>query len=123
MNTATLARKCIACGHDNALGGESCSACGSSLDLKLCPACEAINGAATDRCHACGDVFVSAPREAAIEGKVLTVFQEQPYVWKSKSRRRKRFAMFLAVLAAMLSLPVYLLVSGIANRVAPAVTE
>src|SRR4051812_17158808 len=126
MNTgtaATVARKCIACGNENASDVESCAACGSSLDLKLCPACEAINGATADRCHACGDVFVSDAREAPIEGRMLTIFQDQPYVWKPHSRRRQRFAMFLAVLLGMLSLPIYLLVSGMANRVPPAVAK
>ena len=122
MTTATLARKCIACGHDNASAGDSCSACGSSLDLKLCRACEAINGAGADRCHACGDVFVPAGDDRSIEGTVLTVLQE-PYVSKPVAGRRRRFAMFLAVLAAMLTLPLYLFISGIANRIAPAIAK
>jgi len=122
MTTATLARKCIACGHDNALGGESCSACGSSLDLKLCGACEAINAAAAERCHACGDAFVVATPDRSIERKLLTVLHE-PYLSKPVAGRRRRFAMFLAVLAAMLTLPLYLFISGIANRIAPAVAK
>jgi hypothetical protein len=119
MTTTVLGRKCIACGHDNAPGDESCASCGSSLDLKLCPACEAINGAGADRCHACGDVFTSARGDESIDGKVLTVLRE-PYVTKSFARRRKRLAMFFGIVLGMLSLPVYLLISGMANRVAPA---
>ena len=118
MTTAILMRKCIACGHDNESAGDSCSACGSSLDLKLCRACEAINGAGADRCHACGDVFVLPTGERSIEGTVLTVLQE-PYVSKPVAGRRRRFAMFVAVLAAMLTVPLYLFLSGIANRIAP----
>src|SRR5205814_2621149 len=71
---------------------------------------------------ACGDVFVPAGDDRSIEGTVLTVLQE-PYVSKPVAGRRRRFAMFLAVLAAMLTLPLYLFISGIANRITPAVAK
>ena len=35
--------KCLACGHDNKVGDQSCTSCSSSLNLRLCSACEAIN--------------------------------------------------------------------------------
>ncbi len=119
MTTEILTRKCIACGHDNSPGGDSCVSCGSSLDLKLCPACEAINGAGAARCHACGDAFTSARAGESIDGRVVAVLRE-PYVTKSFARRGKRYAMLFGVVLGMLSLPLYLLIAGFANRGAPA---
>jgi hypothetical protein len=60
---ATL--KCLACGHDNKVGDESCLSCSSSLNLKLCGACEAINANRAERCHSCGAAF-NAPEPAAV---------------------------------------------------------
>lgn len=54
---ATL--KCLACGHDNKVGDESCLSCSSSLNLKLCSACEAINANRAERCHSCGSAFIA----------------------------------------------------------------
>lgn len=62
---ATL--KCLACGQDNRVGEESCTRCFSSLNLRLCSGCEAINDHTADRCHSCGEAFaddVSAPTPA-----------------------------------------------------------
>lgn len=57
--------KCLACGYGNKSGESACSACGSSLDLRLCPACEAINASRAERCHACGTALhVAQPRTA-----------------------------------------------------------
>src|SRR5688500_12099506 len=59
---ATL--KCLACGQDNRVGEESCVRCSSSLNLRLCSGCEAINDHTADQCHSCGEAFandVSAP--------------------------------------------------------------
>ena len=52
---ATL--KCLACGHDNNVGDESCTSCSSYLNLKLCSACEAINAHSAARCHSCNAEF------------------------------------------------------------------
>lgn len=63
---ATL--KCIACGADNKVGDQWCGTCSSSLNLKLCSACEAINGHAAAKCHSCGVEFgteVPAPEAPA----------------------------------------------------------
>src|SRR5688572_11136442 len=49
--------KCIACGQDNKVGEESCARCLSSLNLRLCSACEAINDHTADRCHGCDAEF------------------------------------------------------------------
>jgi hypothetical protein len=57
---ATL--KCLACGQDNNVGVESCTSCSSSLNLKLCGACEAINANRAERCHCCGAQFRLEPQ-------------------------------------------------------------
>src|SRR5207237_1573244 len=61
---ATL--KCLACAHDNKVGDQSCAACGSSLDLKLCSACEAVNASSAERCHGCGAAFAPQAAEAGV---------------------------------------------------------
>jgi hypothetical protein len=52
--------KCLACGHDNKVGDESCASCSSSLNLRLCSGCEAINATNAERCHSCGALFGAA---------------------------------------------------------------
>jgi hypothetical protein len=71
---ATL--KCLACGLDNKVGDESCSSCSSSLNLRLCSACEAINAHDAQRCHSCGAQFsAEAPAAATV---VEEIAQEAP---------------------------------------------
>ena len=60
---ATL--KCLACGHDNKVGDESCSSCSSSLNLRLCSVCEAINAHSAKHCHSCKAEFGGEPEVAA----------------------------------------------------------
>ena len=62
---ATL--KCLACGHDNKVGDESCSSCSSSLNLKLCSVCEAINAHNAERCHSCNAEFRAEPEVVTFE--------------------------------------------------------
>src|SRR4051794_38597797 len=65
---ATL--KCLACGHDNNVGDQSCSSCSScssSLNLKLCSACEAINAHDAERCHSCKAEFRIEPEVVTFE--------------------------------------------------------
>jgi hypothetical protein len=64
---ATL--KCLACGHDNKVGDESCSSCSSSLNLKLCSACEAINAHSAERCHGCNADFRAEAAAPALEAE------------------------------------------------------
>lgn len=68
--------KCLACGHDNKVGDESCTSCSSSLNLRLCSACEAINANSAERCHSCGAQF-DAKAEAAAS-VVVEATQEAP---------------------------------------------
>lgn len=75
--------KCIACGHGNGAGELSCQACGSSLDLKLCASCEAINAMKAERCHACGAQFM-----APINGRMVPV--AMTYTIDAPRRRGRR---------------------------------
>src|SRR4051812_27644036 len=107
---ATL--KCLACGHDNKVGDEWCSSCSSSLNLRLCSACEAINAHDAERCHGCNAEFRIEPEvvtfdmdappsgdpveAAAPAGKAL------PAVWRlATDNARKRSASSAAVLAVL----------------------
>ena len=62
---ATL--KCLACGHDNNVGDEWCASCSSSLNLRLCSACEAINANDAERCHSCNAEFRMEPEVVTFE--------------------------------------------------------
>src|SRR4029077_10326094 len=57
----------LACGHDNNVGDEWCSSCSSSLNLKLCSACEAINANDAERCHSCSAELRIEPRVVTFE--------------------------------------------------------
>jgi len=81
---ATL--KCLACGHDNKVGDESCSSCSSSLNLKLCSACEAINAHSAERCHGCNADFRAEAEAAALEAEPRPrggELHEAPFVYKA----------------------------------------
>jgi ribosomal protein L40E len=58
------ALECLACRHDNKVGDKFCEACGSSLDLKLCPGCEAMNGRTATHCRSCA---AELPADSATE--------------------------------------------------------
>lgn len=89
---ATL--KCLACGHDNNVGDEWCSSCSSSLNLRLCSACEAINADDAQRCHSCN-------AELRIEPQAVT-FDALPAVLRlSTDHARRRSSRFTAVLAVL----------------------
>ena len=63
-----MALECLACNHGNSAGDRFCSACGSSLDLRLCPGCEAVNRRGDTSCHSCGAKLAAeaiVPRRAA----------------------------------------------------------
>lgn len=77
--------KCIACHKLNAAGDRFCAACGSSLDLKLCASCEAINNPVADHCHSCGKPLPAA------EAPVTPVFEvsEAPF-YPPQRRERQR---------------------------------
>jgi hypothetical protein len=54
---------CRFCAHANPAGARFCNDCGSPLDFKPCPNCEAVNDARSDRCHQCG--LALAPQTVA----------------------------------------------------------
>ena len=68
---------CLACEHENPQGENFCQKCGSTLCLKLCKHCEAINEIKAPACHNCGIQFASPrltrARTAAIAAGVFTV--------------------------------------------------
>ena len=70
--------KCLACGHDNKVGDESCASCSSSLNLRLCSGCEAINATNAERCHSCGAVFGAAAEPPPPPEEVTEVRSEAP---------------------------------------------
>ena len=109
---ATL--KCLACGHDNKVGDEWCSSCSSSLNLRLCSACEAINASDAEHCHSCNARFRiepevvtfemnapspgSAPLEAAPAERAL------PAVWRLATEKARRPSSRPAAMLALLPL-------------------
>src|SRR5688572_16413000 len=84
---ATL--KCLACGQDNKAGEEWCRSCSSSLNLRLCTGCEAVNGATADRCHNCGAGFEQeTPRAVATAPFEELVLDEAPALRSLPAMRR-----------------------------------
>ena len=108
---ATL--KCLACGHDNKVGDESCVSCSSSLNLRLCSACEAINATSAERCHSCGALFGAAaeppPAEEVTEvrSEATRVEKPLPVEWiagaarASRGDRRMRAALWILPVLAV----------------------
>lgn len=64
--------ECLACGHGNKVGDESCASCSSPLDLKLCNACDAINASNAHRCHGCAALLGAEAELAASPASVLS---------------------------------------------------
>jgi hypothetical protein len=105
--------KCLACGHDNKVGDESCVSCSSSLNLRLCSACEAINATNAERCHSCGAVFGAAaeppPAEEVTEARSEVPLLEKPLpaAWiagaalASRGDRRLRAALWILPVLAV----------------------
>lgn len=91
--------KCLACGHPNKFGEVACEECGSSLDLKLCGACEAINASKAERCHACGADLAGPIVEKALPA-IVTATRLAP-------RRTKRFTLLTALTLAIALILVY----------------
>jgi hypothetical protein len=123
---ATL--KCLACGHDNNVGDEWCSSCSSSLNLRLCSACEAINANDAERCHSCNAQFLVEPevaepvaveldlRPGADAGAEPPVYEFLPAPWRMPEEpvrnRRRTFAAALAVLPVLAAGAAYYLYAG-----------
>jgi len=106
---ATL--KCLACGHDNNVGDEWCSSCSSSLNLRLCSACEAINANDAERCHSCNAEFRIEPQVVTFEmdapsgggpAEAAAPVRALPAVWRlATEQARKRSSRPAAVLALL----------------------
>ena len=100
--------KCLACGHDNKVGDESCASCSSSLNLRLCSGCEAINATNAERCHSCGATFGAAaepPVEEVTEVRAeASIEKPLPAAWIAGAARASRGDR--RVRAALWTLPV-----------------
>jgi hypothetical protein len=105
---ATL--KCLACGHDNNVGDEWCSSCSSSLNLRLCSECEAINASDAERCHSCNAEFRIEPEVVTFEmdappaggEPVEAPFKTLPAVWRlATGQARKPSGRSVALLAVL----------------------
>lgn len=90
------ALKCLACGHDNDIRDESCTSCSSSLNLRLCSACEAINANSAEHCHSCGAQFRAQAEVAErLEAPVLVDIESSgrralPVAWALAAGRITR---------------------------------
>lgn len=58
---------CHFCHQANPEASKFCNQCGSPLDLKPCPQCEAMNHVAVSQCHQCGTAFPMADASAIDE--------------------------------------------------------
>ena len=56
--------RCLFCEHGNPDGARFCNACGSTLDLKPCDRCEAVNHWSALRCHKCSVSFGAESKSA-----------------------------------------------------------
>ena len=87
MNTATLARKCIACGHDNALGGESWW-----IDLSIDPSVRVgdrvreLAGSATEM----SKIFGSHPGADPQLGRIARMFVNPRRLYFCRIGRKRR---------------------------------
>ena len=105
--------KCLACGHENKAGDEACASCATSLNVKLCASCEAINAANAEKCHACGAELRPEPASAAAQ-ETVEVIEEMAsrrplasmhdYAWQRKTavgvRRAGALMVFVLVFIA-----------------------
>jgi len=93
---------CLSCERENPHDANFCQACGSTLNLKLCKQCEAINAIRAQACYQCGTRFAlpqgvavkqsNAPwrrpaRTAAIAAGVITVLATSGFAYRSVYRQ------------------------------------
>jgi hypothetical protein len=112
---------CLACGHDNRAGEESCVSCSASLHLKLCGTCEAINAEQAAACHNCGAHFGAAAGRV----EALPARRSLPSTWlisvESGGRRSGlRAALWIVPVLAVAAFGLYSALPGV--PVAQAVT-
>lgn len=100
---------CLACGHENRGGEETCAACCASLRLKLCLNCEAINPEGAQRCHNC-----STERSRPL----AWLFSAEP----SPQRPSLRAALLAAPVVAVAAFTAYHLSEGVPEARAVTVT-
>jgi hypothetical protein len=106
--------KCLACGHDNEAGEASCVSCFASLNLQLCPACEAINAENAARCHSCAVQLSLEP--GVVE--VLSPYASLPSAWVISGEPRPgsrglRAALYIVPVLAVAAFGAYHYFSGV----------
>jgi uncharacterized protein DUF1161/double zinc ribbon protein len=93
------ALRCLCCEHDNRVGEKFCEQCGSTLNLKLCEHCEAINESSAQRCYKCDAKF---PTESAVDQlrSVQTALGPKPRITTAPSARPRPLSADRAVVSA-----------------------
>ena len=111
---------CLSCERENPHDANFCQACGSTLNLKLCKQCEAINAIRAQACYQCGTRFAlpqgvavkqsSAPwrrpaRTAASAFGVMTVLATSGFAYRSGYRQPVARASIVACETALMPMP------------------
>ena len=79
-----LALQCTFCDHANPEDARFCNACGSCLQIKICPRCEAVNGQSMNTCYQCGGEF-PAP-VTTLEAAADATFEQLPLPLRGNAR-------------------------------------
>jgi hypothetical protein len=100
--------ECLACGYENKQADKFCAQCASSLHLKLCSVCEAVNANNDASCYKCGAESWAAPQ--------VPLPVEDASIRESQSDRISRvFALSASRrLASLFAVPIMLLAGTVA---------
>jgi hypothetical protein len=91
---------CRFCDHPNPQASQYCNACGSPLNLKPCPQCQAVNNADAATCYQCNAAFrIVEPTEIAVGERVEA--EASSTVLVEKPRTPELFAQSLDALAEL----------------------
>ena len=98
--------ECLACGYENKAADKFCAQCASSLDLKLCRVCEAVNANGDASCYKCGAELLAAPQvPVSVQGEAKVSDPTSPAYGLSTSRHvAKLFAVPIVLLAGTVAL-------------------
>ena len=102
--------ECLACGHGNKPGDKFCAECASSLDLKLCGICEAMNANGDARCYKCGAALWSEPQapvlvqDESLPVKRLSDRTSRVFALSTRTRLTVLFVVPIVLLAGTVAL-------------------
>jgi len=112
---------CLSCERENPHDANFCQECGSTLNLKLCKQCEAINEIKAQACYQCATRFalpqskavkgssvpwgLPRPRTAAIAAGVITVLATSGFAYRSVYRQPVAAASNVASQPALMPMP------------------